>query len=152
MNTHFSLLVAVSFAWFAGTANASGFECDRVLSALKQERHLSQSSQSNSGQTTEFRSGSHITLSVSCGLVNPNIAVVWDGSTPDSAFYELVGRAGGLVSKRKAGDLIKAAKQCRNDALQDESEIAANEQNDLAIECQAFTRDGGGTTVFLFAE
>ena len=36
--------------------------------------------------------------------------------------------------------------------MKDDSEIATIEREGLAVECQAFERDGGGTTISVFAE
>ena len=126
--------------------------CTVVLKALQEERHLSMFRQTEGKQTTEYRDGPNIALSLSCAVGAPNIAVTWDGPAPDQAFYDLVGRTGSLVSKRPAADIVKASKQCRQQALKDESEIATVEQKGLAIECQAFARDGGGTVITVFAE
>ena len=137
---------------FALSTNALAEPCDDVLAALQQERHLSQVKQTEGKQTTEYRDGPNIALSLSCALGAPNVAVTWDGPAPDQAFYDLVGRTGGLVSKRSAAEVVTASKQCRQQALKDDSEIATVEQKGLAIECQAFARDGGGTTITVFAE
>lgn len=134
------------------STNTLAESCDNVLAALQQERHLSQVKQTKDKQTTEYRDGPNIVLSLSCAVGAPNVAVSWDGPAPDQAFYDLVGRTGSLVSKRSATDVVKASKQCRHEALKDESEIATVEQNGLAVECQAFARDGGGTTITVFAE
>ncbi|MBS7846229.1 hypothetical protein KFF47_26000 [Pseudomonas fluorescens] len=137
---------------FALSTNALAEPCDDVLAALQQERHLSQVKQTEGKQTTEYRDGPNIALSLSCATGAPNIAITWDGPTPDQAFYDLVGRTGSLVSKSPAADIVKASKHCRQQALKDDSEIATVEQKGLAIECQAFARDGGGTTITVFAE
>lgn len=134
------------------STNARAESCDNLLAALQQERHLSQVKQTEGKQTTEYRDGPNILLSLSCSVGAPNVAVSWDGPAPDQAFYDLVGRTGSLVSKRSATDVVKASKHCRREALKDESEIATVEQNGLAVECQAFDRDGGGTTITVFAE
>lgn len=126
--------------------------CAEILKGLQQERHLYQVRQTDGRQTTEYRDGPNIVLSLRCATGAPNIAVTWDGPAPDQAFYDLVGRTGILVSKQSAADVVKASKQCRQQALKDESEIATVEQTGLAIECQAFARDGGGTTITVFAE
>ena len=93
-----------------------------------------------------------MTLSVGCTVCMPNIAVTWDGPTPDDAFNDLVGTAGNLVTQRPATEVVKFSKQCRQAALKDDSEIATIERKGMAIECQAFERDGGGTTITVFAE
>ncbi|WP_426131351.1 hypothetical protein [Pseudomonas sp. DWP1b1] len=142
----------VSFVCLTFSVGAFSAPCSEIIEALQQERHLSQVKQTEGKQTTEYRDGPNIILSLSCAVGAPNIAVTWDGPAPDQAFYDLVGRTGSLVSKRTAADVVKASKQCRQQALKDESEIATVEQKGLAIECQAFARDGGGTIITVFAE
>jgi len=126
--------------------------CETILAALKEERHLTQIKQAVDKQNTEYRDGPNITLSVNCALGKPNVYVLWDGPNPDQQFYELVGRVGSLVSSRSAADVVKFSKQCRQQAIKDSGEIASVEQRGLAIECQAFARDGGGTNISVFAE
>ncbi|ANF87757.1 hypothetical protein A7J50_4403 [Pseudomonas antarctica] len=152
MKTDVLIGACTSLILFALSTNALAEPCDNVLAALQQERHLSQVKQTEGKQTTEYRDGPNIVLSLSCAVGTPNVAVTWDGPAPDQAFYDLVGRTGSLVSKRSAADVVKASQQCRQQALKDESEIATVEQKGLAIECQAFARDGGGTTITVFAD
>ncbi|WP_338724662.1 hypothetical protein V9L16_12120 [Pseudomonas tolaasii] len=152
MKTDVLIGLGVGMALIAFSTSAFAEPCDDVLAALQQERHLSQVKQTEGKQTTEYRDGPNIALSLSCATGAPNIAITWDGSTPDQTFFDLVGRTGSLVSKRAAADIVKASKQCRQQALKDDSEIATVEQKGLAIECQAFARDGGGTTITVFAE
>lgn len=133
---------------FSGECSASS--CRRALLVLNKNPQLDQSEQIK--QIVEYRSGSNITLSVSCSQIAPNIALTWDGSTPDAAFYDLVGTAGNLLTQRPASEVLKYSKQCRKEALKDESEIATIELEGMAIECQAFKRDGGGTTITIFTE
>lgn len=152
MNTDALMGLGASLMLLSISTTALAEPCNDVLVALQQERHLSQVKQTDGKQTTEYRDGPNIVLSLSCATGTPNIAVTWDGPAPDKAFYDLVGRTGSLVSNSSAADVVKASKQCRQQALKDESEIATVEQKGLAIECQAFTRDGGGTTITVFAE
>jgi hypothetical protein len=152
VRTDLLMVVGTGLALLALSTNALAEPCDTVLAALQQERHLSQVKQTEGKQTTEYLDGPNIALSLSCALGKPNIAVTWDGPAPDQGFYDLVGRTGSLVSTRSAADVVKASKQCRKEALKDESEIATVEQKGLAIECQAFARDGGGTTITVFSE
>ncbi len=149
-----SLLMGVgtNLVLLALSTNAVAESCDTILIALHQERHLSLVKQSQGKQTTEYRDGQNTSLSVSCALGKPNIAVSWDGPKPDQQFYDLVGRAGSLVSSQSATEIVKLSKQCRQHAIKDSGEVATIEQSGLAIECQAFVRDGGGTTISVFGE
>lgn len=132
------------------TANAKS--CDAVIGLLENNPHLILIKKPEGKHTTEYNSGSVTTLSVSCSLGHPDIAITWDGPTPDNAFYDLVGTAGNLLTHRPASEVVKYSKQCRQEALKDDSEIATIEREDMAIECQAFKRDGGGTTITIFTE
>ncbi|MFJ2384270.1 hypothetical protein [Pseudomonas protegens] len=152
MKVSLLLNTGVCLALLALSESASAATCDSILAALKQERHLTQVRQTEGNRTTEYRDGPNITLSVSCGVGKPNLAITWDGPEPDSQYYDLVGRAGSLVSSRSAAGIVKASKQCRSKALKDDGEIATIEEDDLALECQAFVRDGGSTTISVFAE
>lgn len=133
---------------------SAGFaaSCEPILQALNQESSLSKTKQSEGKLTTEFSSGPNTFLSVNCVLGKSNIAIAWDGSTPDPTFYDLVGTAGNLLTQRPASEVVKYSKQCRQEALKDDSEIATIELEGMAIECQAFKRDGGGTTITIFTE
>jgi len=152
MRFDFVAKAVVSMVLLQVSAAVVAQPCAEILKGLQQERHLSQVKQTDGKQTTEYRDGPNIVLSLSCATGAPNVAVTWDGPAPDQAFYDLVGRTGSLVSKRSAADVVKGSKQCRQQALKDESEIATVEQTGLAIECQAFARDGGGTTITVFGE
>lgn len=152
VNTDVLMGFGTGLVLLALSTNSFADSCDAVIDALQQERHLSQVKQTDGKQTTEYRDGPSIVLSLSCAMGSPNVATTWDGPTPDQAFYDLVGRTGSLVSKRSAADIVEASRQCRQQALKDESEIATVEQKGLAIECQAFARDGGSTTITVFAE
>lgn len=140
-----SLVVVMS-----GYADAAS--CDSIPYKLNQISQLTQSKQTEGEQTTEYNSGLNATLSLSCSPGGSNIAITWDGPTPDYTFYNLVGTAGNLVTQRPASEVVKYSKQCRQEALKDNNEIATIERKGLAIECQAFKRDGGGTTITVFAE
>mgnify|MGYP003599961250 CR=1 FL=1 len=142
------VLIATSLISVGGYA----YPCSSVLIALGQKAELTKAVQSQGKQIVEFRSGLNTTLSVSCFQGLQNIAVSWDGPTPDATFYDLVGTTGNLLTQHPASEVVKYSKQCRQEALKDESEIAMIEREGIAIECQAFKRDGGGTTITIFTE
>lgn len=152
MGKHFVARIVGGGIFLVVASTAYADSCNTILSALKQETTLTQTKQTEGKQTTEFARGPNASLSVSCTLSAPNIAVTWDGPNPDVAFYDLVGAAGNLVTHRPAAEVVKFSKQCRQEALKDNTEIATIERKGMAIECQAFERDGGGTTITVFAE
>lgn len=139
-------------AWAVSCSIAQAVECNTVLTALSEHSQLTQTKQTEGNLTTEYNSGPGTKLSVSCTQGAPNVAATWDGPTPYATFYDLVGIAGNLVTQRPASEVVKYSKQCRQEALKDDSEIATIELEGMAIECQAFKRDGGGTTITIFTE
>lgn len=152
MKVEFMTVVGTGLALLTLSSSVLAEPCDTILAALKHEHNLIQVKQTEGQQTTEYRDGQNTSLSVSCALGKPNIAVSWDGPKPDQQFYDLAGRAGSLVSSQSATEIVKLSKQCRQHAIKDSGEVATIEQNGLALECQAFVRDGGGTTISVFGE
>ena len=142
----------ISLIFQTSLALASTPSCDAVINAIQQGFQLVKDTPTQSQQTVAFSRGGNTKVYFSCTLGKPDVAFYWDGSAPDVGFYELVGRVGNLVSQSPVPEVVKLSKQCRQEALKDGSEIATIEQKGLAIECQAFERDGGGTTITVFAE
>jgi hypothetical protein len=150
MKTEFRTRVCLGIVLLILSSAARAGSCETILAALQQERHLFQTKQTADKQTTQYRDGPNITMSFNCAFGKPNVYISWDGEKPDQQFYDLVGRAGSLVSPLSAADIVKVSKQCREHAIKDSGEIATVEQKGLAIECQAFSRDGGGTATGVF--
>lgn len=151
MNGKCRISVCIITALLTLSSDALADDCETILSKLQAESHLTLDRQTEGKQTTHFRDGRNITLSLSCATGLPNLAISWDGAQPDPQFYDLVGSAGSLVSTRSPADIRKYSKQCRTRALNDSGEIATVEQRGVVIECQAFVRDGGGTIIYIFS-
>lgn len=152
MNAEYLVIASVFIAVLLLSGKVKAESCDIILLALSQESSLSRVKTSEDALVTHYRYGQNTSLSVSCIFDKPNLEVSWDGLEPVQSFYELVGRVGSLVSSQSRTDVVKLSRLCREQALKDDSEIATIERKGLAIECQAFKRDGGGTTITVFAE
>ncbi|MCK1493482.1 hypothetical protein IVB14_24415 [Bradyrhizobium sp. 180] len=76
------------------------------------------------------------------------ISLNWDASGfPSNDWFALAATAGNAVTGADRTKLEAAAHRCHRAALKDRSELASIYLDDATIECQAFTRDGGGVTV-----
>lgn len=76
------------------------------------------------------------------------IAVNWDKSGyPPNAWFSLAAKAGQAVTGANLKKLDAAIHKCHRNALKDTSELADLEIPNAKIECQAFTRDGGGVSM-----
>ncbi|MDF3935339.1 hypothetical protein [Pseudomonas citronellolis] len=129
---------------------AQAANCEEVLNQARNDRHLTlvQDEQTH----VQFQDGPQVQASIGCDRDQPNVQITWDGANPDGEFFALVGRLGHTVTGQKPAQVIQAAKTCRKQALQDGGEISQVEQPGMAIECQAFARDGGSTTITVYAD
>lgn len=128
---------------------AHAASCEDVLKQAWSNRHLTllQSEQTHA----QFQDGP-VQVSIACERNQPNAQVIWDGANPSGEYFALVGQLGQGVTGKKPAEVIQAAKACRQQALQDGGEISQVEQPGMAIECQAFARDGGSTSITVYAD
>lgn len=76
------------------------------------------------------------------------VSLNWDASGfPPNDWFALAATAGSAVTGVDRTKLETAAHRCHRAALKDESELARIEFRDAAVDCQAFTRDGGGVNI-----
>lgn len=71
---------------------------------------------------------------------------------PEPLFYALAAQAGAIVTHQSSAKLKAAALQCHSKALKSKDEDADLKVGDVAVECTAFMRDGGGTTISIASQ
>jgi hypothetical protein len=78
--------------------------------------------------------------------------VYWDKQArPPSKTMALIAKGGEFVTGATRAELIEETSECVADALKpDAGEIADRQVRGVKIECQAFTRDGGGGSVTIY--
>jgi hypothetical protein len=75
------------------------------------------------------------------------VSLSWENAYPSNNWFAIAADAGRAVSGVDSKSLELAIRKCHRTALKDKSELFDLEINNARIECQAFTRDGGGVTV-----
>jgi hypothetical protein len=83
-------------------------------------------------------------------VARAGIYLSWDGPFPSNSWFHLAAAAGHAVTGKDLPSLNKAIRDCHRAALKDKSELSGLDVPQAKIECQAFTRDGGGTTVSIW--
>jgi hypothetical protein len=79
------------------------------------------------------------------------ISLTWDASGfPPNAWFGLLAKAGNAVTGVDLKKLELASRQCHRSALKDKTELADLDIPNAKIECQAFTRDGGGVNISIW--
>ncbi|MGA3063950.1 MAG: hypothetical protein ABSD90_12115 [Methylocystis sp.] len=73
------------------------------------------------------------------------ISLNWDGASPSNEWFALAAKAGNAVTGEDLKKLDVGIRECHRSALKGKSEVSDLEVAGAKIECQAFTRDGGGT-------
>jgi hypothetical protein len=92
-------------------------------------------------------------LSLLCTSPNKiGVFVRWDAADPPAAFFDLATKAGVATTGEIMSTLGMAIRNCHRAALQGRTEFAATETPMSKIECQAFTREGGGTAVSVWVK
>ena len=92
-------------------------------------------------------------LSVDCPMATADttsFSVSWDGAYPPNKFYDLVGTAGNIVMGAPVKNVASSARKCQRRALGSKDEMAEVNENELHVECQAFSRGGGGTAISIY--
>ncbi len=131
-------------------AAAIAGQCEAIAAMLIQTENLAFVRKSPSGQNT-FLSGPLMSeLSVSCSEASPSIFFATEAAFPSKAFFAFASRAGSIASGRPAKSILKLLNECHQAALKDSSELATAKTGPLLVECQAFTRDGGGTAFSVY--
>lgn len=76
------------------------------------------------------------------------VSLTWNSSGhPSNEWFALLATAGAVVTGVAPKKLEAAAHRCHRSALKDRSELSEASSNDTKIDCQAFTRDGGGVVI-----
>lgn len=79
-----------------------------------------------------------------------DLFVNWDGAYPPKSFYDFAGRVGHVVVGAPEADIRDGAMLCQRKALGSEDETAHLMHGGAYFECQAFSRDGGGTAISIY--
>lgn len=78
------------------------------------------------------------------------ISLNWDAAFPSAAWFALAVKAGSAVTGEAPEKLEAAIRKCHRDALKDRLESSELELANAKIECQAFVRDRGGTSISIW--
>lgn len=93
-------------------------------------------------------------LAVDCSSVSaisgPGISLYWKTAFPPAAYYELLAKAGAVLTGESQSALSAAAKSCAKKALADETEMSDQLTAKAKIECHAFVRNGGSVGTFIY--
>ena len=124
-------------------------ECKGILARLLEATNASFDHYSPSGDTVFLRSPK-IVLSCKSHRFT-GISLMWDASDfPPNTWFGLLVKAGKAVTGVDLKELESASRQCHRSALKDKTELADIEIPNAKIECQAFTRDGGGVNISIW--
>jgi hypothetical protein len=124
-------------------------ECKGIIARLLAATNASFDHYSPSGDTVFLRSPKIV---LSCRSHRfTGISLTWDASDfPSNAWFGLLAKAGKAVTGVDLQELQSASRQCHRSALKDKTELADIEISNAKIECQAFTREGGGINISIW--
>jgi hypothetical protein len=128
---------------------ADSAECKGIIARLIEATNASFDHYSPSGDNVVLK-GPDMVLSCTSHRLT-GISLTWDASGfPPNAWFGLLAKAGNAVTGVELKKLESASRQCHRSALKDKSELADLGIPNAKIECQAFTRDGGGVNISIW--
>ena len=139
--------LAILVVSFFTHANAS--QCDALAARFLQQEQQAKFLR-NSVTTIFFKHPATSSISLNCLRNQPNFSFFWNGAFPSNDFFSLTARAGALLTNKKENEVLKAIHRCHQHALKDPQELSSLESKGFAVECQAFIRDGGGTSISIY--
>jgi hypothetical protein len=151
-----SLVIVLAIATIAAPANAApseraadSAECKGITARLIEATNASFDHYSPSGDNVFLKSPDIVLSCTSHRLTG--ISLTWHASGfPPNAWFGLLAKAGKAVTGVDLKRLESASRKCHRAALNDKSELADLDIPNAKIECQAFTRDGGGVNIHIW--
>jgi hypothetical protein len=151
-----ALTILLVFGMTSGFAapierGADSAECKGIIARLLEATDASFDHYSPSGENVFFRNPKSV---LSCtSHRHAGISLTWDaGSFPPNEWFGLLAKAGKAVTGADLKKLESASRQCYRSALKDKTELVDMEIPNAKIECQAFTRDGGGMNISIWID
>lgn len=128
---------------------ADSAECKGIIARLVEATNASFDHYSPSGDNV-FLKGPDMVLSCTSHRLT-GVSLTWDASGfPSNTWFALLAKAGKAVTGVDLRKLESASRQCHRTALKDKAELADMDIPNAKIECQAFTRDGGGVNISIW--
>lgn len=151
---HLPIVLALTAIGAGGTSafadmGAHTAECKQISARLVKLTGTNLDHYSPSGDNAFFKSPDMHLSCMSHRLTG--VSLNWDSSGfPSNAWFTLLAKAGRAVTGVEAKLLEAASRKCHRAALKDKSELAGIDIANAKVECQAFTRDGGGVNIHLW--
>jgi hypothetical protein len=140
------LSLVMGSASTAQTRAADSPECKGIIARLIEATNASLDHYSPSGDNVFLKTPDIVLSCMNHRLTG--ISLTWDtNGFPPNAWFVLLAKAGKAVTGVDVRTLETASRQCHRSALKDKTELADLDIPNAKIECQAFTRDGGGVNI-----
>ena len=128
---------------------AESAECKEITARLMEATNAELDHYSPSGDNVLLKAPNMVLSCTSHRLTG--ISMGWDASdSPPNEWFVLLAKAGKAVTGVDVSKLEAASRKCHRTALKDKTELADLDIPDAKIECQAFTRDGGGVSISIW--
>lgn len=147
--TALAILALVVRTDAASERAADSVQCKEITARLIEVTGASFDRYSPSGSNV-FLKNPDMVLSCTAPRLT-GISLTWTQSGfPPNEWFELLAQAGKAVTGVGLRKLEVAVRQCHRAALRARDELGEVEIPNAKIECQAFTRDGGGVVAFVW--
>lgn len=142
------LLLAAVLSLAAGAARAD--DCDASAAEIVARLGGAVERRTTVAILMKHPLASSISIGCPIGSSPKTLSVYADSAYPTAQYYDLVARAGALLTGITPAGVREGAIHCQGAALRSKDEIANLNLGKVRFECQAFSRDGGGTGITLY--
>lgn len=126
-------------------------ECKDLTARLMQRTDSTFNRLSPSKDNVFLDNGVAGELMLSCSSPTlTGVYVNFNGAFPPNAWFAMAARAGGAVTGAPEKAIEAGIRKCHRAALKNSTELSDLDMKGARVECQAFTRDGGGVTVSIW--
>ena len=161
LNIMLTIIGTIALGCAGSSASAHADECDAKAAELVAREGATVVGERTEAGGVTMKHPLATEVAVECpiraggGGIPLDLYLNWDGAFPPRTFYEFAGRAGHIVTGAPANAIKEGAMKCQQAALRRGPgppffESAEMTFKGISFECQAFTRDGGGTAITIY--
>jgi hypothetical protein len=152
MRIHFALALSVgSSSVCAAERPVDRVECKDITARLVQITNADFQRFSPFGDNVFLKHHLAGEMVLSCSSHRlTGISLSWETAYPSNSWFHVAANAGEAVTGASSARLQPLIRKCHSLALKSKTELAELDVPNAKIECQAFTRDGGGVSMSIW--
>ena len=128
-------------------------QCKEAISGIVRDTNARFERASPDGDNAFLQHPAATDILLTCSADMPtSVSASWKGAYPPNAYFEFLASSGAVITGERKSKVLQRLRACQLSALKDKDEVAELHFRSIEIDCQAYTRDGGGTSLSVWAK